>query len=57
MLRKIWIPERLYRWIPRSAMCVGLAGIALLPASVIWTPITIITAGYGACVLAARACA
>jgi len=57
MLRKVWIPEGLYKAIPRSALCVGVAGVVLLPASVIWTPITIFTMGYGACVLAARACA
>lgn len=57
MLKRVWIPEGLYRAIPRSALCVGLAGVALIPASVIWTPITILTMGYGACVLVARACA
>jgi len=55
MLKHIWLPEGLYRWIPRMAFGSGVAGMVLIGPSVFWTPVSILIMGYGACVLLTRA--
>lgn len=55
MKRRIWIPEWLYRWLPRSALVVGCLGIVLSGFSFALLTASMLTMGYGACVLVARA--
>jgi|GEM_PF-3661447 len=55
MKRRIWIPDGMYRWLPRSAFAVGAAGILMSGVSFTLLIVSALTMGYGACVLVARA--
>ena len=54
MHRDIWIPDWLYRWLPRWAFVVGGAGVILGTSCFGWLTLSMLTAGYGGWVLVMR---
>lgn len=54
MLKRIWIPDWMYQWIPRSAMLIGLIGAVLSGLSFGWLILSMLTFWYGVMVLMAR---
>ena len=55
MSRQIWIPEWLYRWLPRAAVAAGAIGVGLSGFNFALLAASMLTAGYGFCVLIVRA--
>jgi len=55
MFTPIWVPEWLYRHLPRAALLAGLAGLLLLNPSLLWVPVSLTCLLYGAAAMAARA--
>jgi hypothetical protein len=54
MFGTIWIPEGLYKLIPRASAVTGMAGLTLLTPSLFWVPVSVICLVYGFAVMAAR---
>ena len=54
MHRDIWIPNWLYRWLPRWALIAGAWGVMLSGFGFGMMAVSMLTAIYGAWVLAVR---
>ena len=54
MTRTIWIPEGLYRWLPRVALGEGAVGVLVSGESFAVLAVAMVAMAYGMVVLAAR---
>ncbi len=54
MTKQIWVPEILYKKLPKAAAMVGITGLIFLSGSYGWTLVSGGTALYGAAIMGTR---